>query len=215
MARWPWYSSAWGRSLCILPVVPCHSSTITCRAQAGFTCPMQAELLVLLHHSPLQPRLGKHREEKAGQKREHFQKKGGQPAPAICHRALGGDKDSPEHCRRGRPCCHHPEVQQHTCTSNPCRLPHLPPQRPPRHRDSRAEQQLPLAVNSHSCTGAATGDRPQPHVAVSENISGARRAAVPPAPCQAAVHRGPCLPGPTTTPLATQSLYLRAPLISF
>lgn len=164
---------------------------------------------------PFAGRLGKHREEKAGQKREHFQKKGGQPAPAICHRALGGDKDSPEHCRRGRPCCHHPEVQQHTCTSNPCRLPHLPPQRPPRHRDSRAEQQLPLAVNSHSCTGAATGDRPQPHVAVSENISGARRAAVPPAPCQAAVHRGPCLPGPTTTPLATQSLYLRAPLISF
>lgn len=61
---------------------------------------------------------------------------------------------------------------------------------------------------SHLHTDAATDKRPRPHIAVSEDVSGARRAGSP-APCQPAIHGGPCLPGAATKPPATQGLYFK------
>lgn len=87
-------------------------------------------------------------------KREPFQEKGGQPAPALCH----GGPELREPCRQG--------VALHAGTCKPWRLPHLPPQEPCR----ALGQQLPLAANSQVYTDAAMGKRPQPCIAVSENI---------------------------------------------
>lgn len=66
--------------------------------------------------------------------------------------------------------------------------------------------ELQLTAGSHLYTDAAMDKRPQPRIAVSEDISGAKRAGSP-APCQAAVHRGPCLPGSATKPPTAQGLY--------
>lgn len=64
-------------------------------------------------------------------------------------------------------------------------------------------QQLLLTMNSVLCINTAMAEQPWPHTAVLEDISRARRVGVRPAPHQAAVHGGPCLPGPATKPPTT------------
>lgn len=84
---------------------------------------MQAGLPILLRHGPLQPGLGElidASEEKDRRERESFQEKGGQPAPAICHWEPDGDRDSPEHRRRGGgPVVPPQKVKQHAGTYKP------------------------------------------------------------------------------------------------
>lgn len=80
-------------------------------------------------------------------KREPFQEKGGQPAPAICH----GGPELREPCRQ--------EVALHAGTCKPWRLPHLPPMNP-------AE---PWGSSSHLLL-TVKYIQMEPHIAVSEDI---------------------------------------------
>lgn len=149
--------------------------------------------------------------------RDSFQEKGGQPAPAICNRRPGGDRGSPEHCTGwGRP-CRPPEVKLHAGTCNPWgrRSPLCPVSHPAVHRGTQTVVQSIGVAAPHSLpkvalyTDAATGEQPWPRVAVAEDISGARKAGVPSAPRQTAVHGGPCLPGPATEPPTTRGPHFK------
>lgn len=181
---------------------------------------MEAGLPILLRHGPLQPGLGKlsdASEEKAGGKENPSKRKEVSPRqpsaigdPAVTETALstaGG----------GRPCCPPPEGEAacwhlRALGKDISPLPRLPPNRPPRQGKTHCRApgwQLPLAANSRLYTDAATGEHSRPRVAVLENVSGARRAGVPPAPRQAAVHGGPGLPGPAIKPPTTRGPYFK------
>lgn len=188
--------------------------------KAGFTCPMQAGLPIPFWRGPLQPGLGElshTSEEKAGGEGIPSKRKEVRPLQpsatgdrevteaALSTPQVGGGPAAP----RGEAARWH--LQPLGKEVSP--LPHLPPSRPPRHAESSAEHQgssSPLAANSRTIyTGAAMGEQPWHRVAVSEDISGARKAGVPPAPRQIAVQRGPCLPGPATEPPTTRGPHFK------
>lgn len=116
--------------------------------------------------------------------REPFQEKGGQPAPAICRGGPGAEGAL--------------QAGGGSAGWHLGALAIAPSISPPR----ALGQQLPLAANSQVYTDAAMGRRPQPRIAVSEDIQskeGRNASSTPPA----AVHRGPQLPSPATKPPTT------------
>lgn len=118
----------------------------------------------------------------------------------------------------GRPCCPPPEGEAacwHLQAPGKEISPLCPVSHPTDHQGREKThcrapgRQVPLAANSHLYTDAATGEHPWHCAAVLENVSGARRAGVPLAPRQAAVHGGPCLPGPAIKLLTTRGPYFK------
>lgn len=183
---------------------------------------MQAGLPILLRHGPLQPGLGELSDaskEKAGGKENPSKKKEVSPRqpsaignPAVTETALstaGG----------GRPCCPPPEGEAacwHLQAPGKEISPLCPVSHPTDHQgrekliaEHRGGSSRSLPTVTYIYTDAATGEHPWHCAAVLENISGARRAGVPPAPRQAAVHGGPCLPGPAIKPPTTRGPYFK------
>lgn len=108
-------------------------------------------------------------------KREPFQEKGGQPAPATCHQGLRAEGAG------GGWLCMLAPASPGNCPSSPPGALQSP------------GAAAPLAANHQVYTDAAMGKRPQPRIAVSEDIQckeGRNASSTPPA----AVHRAPQLP---------------------
>lgn len=167
LARWPWHSSARGRSPYILPAAPCHHSP-----PRNHTAGTRQDLRARCRQNTAARAQGSEQCQQGDGRRERepFQGKGGQPTPAICHRGPGGDGGSPEHRRWGEaPLL--PEVQKHPGTCKPWGSPHLPPMRPPRQSVEHGGSSSPTHRHSHGREAAATHCSLGGHLRSKEGIS--------------------------------------------
>lgn len=169
--RWRGQMALALQSLGKVPVHPSCKAPIP-TAQAGFTsCSCCSPVLP-------QPGLSSENSTKAGRrgrrKREPFQEKGGQLAPAMCH----GGRELREPCRPG--------VALHAGTCKPWPLPQLSPWSP---AEPWGHSSHPLlTVKYLQMQPRARGHS---HALQSQRTPGAGRAGVPPAPLQQQPTEGP------------------------